>query len=166
MEDRGAPEDSCLLLQFCNGGRISGPPPAPDLCACCRAVEFLQIMSTTCRLSSSDGLGTQPLSRSKCCFVCVRLQTSFDSMILSCSCLEGNCVDGWDKAAQTLDCIRVSMIGTLQRRGGWDQPFSHPPDLTYQLVPHASCINVLGPTHPPRLSCICLITSSALPSPF
>ena len=41
------------------------------------------------------------------------------------------------------------MIGTLQHPGGGsDQPFSHTPGSTYRLVPHANCVNVLGPTHP------------------
>ena len=100
VEDHGAPVDSCLLLQFCDGRRIGVLPPAPDPCTCFRAVEFFRITSTTCQLSSSDGLGAQPLSHSKRCFACVRLRTSFDSVILSCSCLESDCGDGWDKAAK------------------------------------------------------------------
>ena len=65
-----------------------------------RVIEFLRITSTTCRLSSSDGLGAPPLSRSERCFACVRLRTSFDSVIASCSCLESDCGDGWDNAAK------------------------------------------------------------------
>ena len=100
MEGHGALVYSCLLLQFCDGGRIGVPPPVPDPRVCCRAVEFFRITSTTCRLSSSDGLGAQPLSCSKRCFARVRLRTRFDAAILSCPGLESDCGDGWDKAAK------------------------------------------------------------------
>ena len=87
------------------GGRtgvVPAPAPAggPDPCAWCHAVEFFRMTSTTCRPSSIDGLGATPLSRSERCFACVRFCTNFDSVIVSCSCLESDCGDGWDSAAR------------------------------------------------------------------
>ena len=72
----------------------------PEPCAWYRAVEFFRMTSTTCRPSSIDGLGAPPLSRSERCFACVRFRTNFDSVMVSCSCLESDCGDGWDSAAR------------------------------------------------------------------
>ena len=83
-----------------NPNPAPAPAPAPGPCAWCRTVEFFWMTSTTCRPSSINGLGALQLSRSERCFACVRLRTNFDSVIVSCSCLESDCRDGWDSAAR------------------------------------------------------------------
>ena len=91
--------DSCSLLQFCDGREDrQSTPSTRSVCYC--TVEFFRITSTACQLSSSGGLGAQPLSCSKRCFACVRLRTSFDSVILSCPGLQSDCGDGWEKPAK------------------------------------------------------------------
>ena len=61
----------------------------------------------------------------------MHLRTSFDSVIASCSSREQ--MGGWLSEAYVTFGI-------------WDQPSSHTPGSTDQLITHPSCVNILGAT--------------------